>query len=153
MSERPLPPMVPYPDPAPERVPAGQDVPKGRALFFYVLDHLKEGEEHEEIEHTLIRYGYSVDEAARIVADVADRRRHFLRAQTSTRRSGAPEYPGRTNMIVGGIICVVGVVITAVAFALASQNGRGGGYIVAWGAIIFGGIQFIRGLLQSQETD
>jgi hypothetical protein len=48
------------------------------------------------------------------------------------------------DMLVGGLWCVGGIIVTVVTLAAASG---GGTYVVAWGAIIFGGIQFFRGLL------
>jgi len=59
--------------------------------------------------------------------------------------SRAPQSPAR-NMIVGAVWCIVGIVITAATYGAASR--RGGTYVVAWGAIIFGGFQFLKGLLQ-----
>lgn len=47
------------------------------------------------------------------------------------------------NMVIGGIICLVGVAITLGTYASATPGGR---FTVAWGAILFGGIQFMRGL-------
>ena len=59
--------------------------------------------------------------------------------------SQAPQSPAK-NMIVGAVWCIVGIVITAATYGAASR--RGGTYVVAWGAIIFGGFQFLKGLLQ-----
>jgi len=39
-----------------------------------------------------------------------------------------------------------GLVVTILTYALAS-NGGGGTYVVAWGPVIFGGIQLFRGLI------
>jgi hypothetical protein len=47
-------------------------------------------------------------------------------------------------MTVGGIFCLVGIVVTVATYAVASQ--AGGTYVVTWGAIAFGGFQFLRGL-------
>jgi len=52
----------------------------------------------------------------------------------------------KRNMVVGGLWCVGGIVVTAVTYSQASSGG--GRYVMAWGAILFGGIQFVRGLLQ-----
>jgi hypothetical protein len=46
-------------------------------------------------------------------------------------------------MLVGGIWCAGGAVVTIITYQAAAA---GGTYVVAWGAIIFGGIQFLRGL-------
>jgi hypothetical protein len=49
------------------------------------------------------------------------------------------------NMAIGAVICVVGILITAGTYSAASPGGH---YVVAWGAIVFGGIQFLKGLFQ-----
>ena len=50
----------------------------------------------------------------------------------------------RRDMTVGGIFCLVGIVVTVATYAAASQ--AGGTYVVTWGAVAFGGFQFLRGL-------
>jgi hypothetical protein len=52
---------------------------------------------------------------------------------------------GKRNMLSGALWCIGGIVVTAITMSMASS---GGTYIVAWGAILFGGIQFIQGLVQ-----
>ncbi len=49
---------------------------------------------------------------------------------------------GQRSMIFGGLVCVVGILITAGTYASAEG---GGTYFIAWGAIVFGAIQFFRG--------
>jgi len=48
------------------------------------------------------------------------------------------------NMVVGGLWCGGGILVTLLTFAAASG---GGSYVVAWGAILFGGIQFFLGFV------
>ena len=55
-----------------------------------------------------------------------------------------------TNMWIGGAICLLGLVVI-IGSLMASREG--GGYIIAYGAILWGGIQFFRGLAQSKPTD
>jgi hypothetical protein len=50
----------------------------------------------------------------------------------------------KRDMMVGGLWCGGGILVTALTYKAASG---GGSYVVAWGAIIFGGIQFLRGAL------
>jgi hypothetical protein len=50
------------------------------------------------------------------------------------------------NMLVGGLWCLGGILVTAATYGAASNNPNGGSYVVAWGAIIFGAMQFFRGL-------
>ena len=52
---------------------------------------------------------------------------------------------GRRNMLIGGIVCAVGILISVGTHAAAKPEGQ---YLLAWGAILFGVIQFIRGLFQ-----
>jgi len=52
---------------------------------------------------------------------------------------------GHKNMIFGALWFLGGTIVTVVTLQAASGGGR---YVVAWGAIVFGGIQFIRGLIQ-----
>jgi hypothetical protein len=49
------------------------------------------------------------------------------------------------DVMQGGLWLAGGLVVTALTYSSASG---GGSYVVAWGAIIFGGIQFFRGLAQ-----
>ncbi len=49
----------------------------------------------------------------------------------------------RRGMLVGGACCAGGAAVTVVNYATASA---GGTYVVAWGAIVFGGWRFLKGL-------
>ena len=48
------------------------------------------------------------------------------------------------DMVVGGIWFFGGLLVTVLTYGAASG---GGSYVIAWGAIIFGGIQLFRGLV------
>lgn len=65
--------------------------------------------------------------------------RENLYAQARVARDAAVR-----NVWIGGLICIVGIVVTAVSYSAASGGGR---YVVAWGAVIFGGFRFIRGIV------
>jgi len=65
-------------------------------------------------------------------------------------RIQVPSSPER-QMLYGGIVCVAGIVITGVTYLAASGPG-GGTYLVAWGAILFGGLRFFRGLTGKNPT-
>ncbi len=47
------------------------------------------------------------------------------------------------DMIYGALWCIGGIIVTAVTYQAASG---GGTYVVAWGAIIFGAVQFFKGV-------
>lgn len=55
------------------------------------------------------------------------------------------EDDGKRNMMIGGIVCLIGVAVTLGTYSSAAP---GGSYLIAWGAILYGGIQFIRGLFE-----
>ncbi|HTV48433.1 MAG TPA: SH3 domain-containing protein [Phycisphaerae bacterium] len=52
-----------------------------------------------------------------------------------------------SEMITGAIICGIGIAVTIGTYVAAS-NGGGGVYFVAWGAIVFGAIRCVRGLIR-----
>ena len=54
---------------------------------------------------------------------------------------------GVNNMTVGLLWCVGGSLVTGVTYNMAVSSG-GGSYVIAWGAIVFGGLQFLKGLAQ-----
>jgi hypothetical protein len=58
-------------------------------------------------------------------------------------RARARREAGGSAMLQGALWCVGGLVVTGITFAMASG---GGIYVVAYGAIIFGAIQFLKGL-------
>jgi hypothetical protein len=51
-----------------------------------------------------------------------------------------------TDMVVGGLACLFGIVVTAATYSIAASSSKGGKYVVAWGAIVFGGIRFLKGM-------
>ena len=53
---------------------------------------------------------------------------------------------GGSDVIAGAIWCILGIVITAGTYSAASDTG--GTYLVCWGAVVFGGLQFLRGLFR-----
>jgi len=57
---------------------------------------------------------------------------------------------GKGRAAVGGLIMLVGIAVT-IGTMNAAQGG--GTYIVAWGAILFGGIQLVSGLMSAGSED
>ena len=51
-------------------------------------------------------------------------------------------------MLWGSVIFLIGAGVTAVSYQMAASSPKGGGFIVAGGAIVFGAIAVIRGLFQ-----
>ncbi|HEX8168165.1 MAG TPA: hypothetical protein VF601_20550 [Beijerinckiaceae bacterium] len=56
------------------------------------------------------------------------------------------ETPGVRSMGIGALICVVGLLITIGTYSAVSRSG--GHYVVAYGAVLAGGFQFIVGLFR-----
>jgi len=52
---------------------------------------------------------------------------------------------GKQNMLIGGLWCAGGLIVTFLTFSVAAG---GGTFIVLWGAMAVGGIQFVVGLIQ-----
>ena len=58
---------------------------------------------------------------------------------------------GRRNMIRGACWFVGGLLVTGATYSVAVQQTQTGGrssYMVAWGAVVFGALQFFRGVSQ-----
>ena len=70
----------------------------------------------------------------------------FIDGQTSLRREAeVTKAAGAKNMLYGALWCIGGIVVTVGSMSAASG---GGSYVMAWGAILFGGLQFLQGLYQ-----
>ncbi len=146
ISEQPLPPAHAPAGPS-EEAPLAPNAPRVDDLFYYVLGCLEKGSSRVQVRKQLIAFGYTAAEADETVEAVADwRRKHPEHANITSSTGGGG---GNASMWIGGLICLFGIVVT-VGSCLAAGEG-GGRYIIAWGAIIFGGIQFFRGLAQSKS--
>jgi hypothetical protein len=51
-------------------------------------------------------------------------------------------------MLIGGLLCFAGLAVTVLTLAASQVTGI---TVVSWGAIVFGAIQFVRGLLQARR--
>lgn len=141
-------PPLPSSAPASEETHLAQNAPQGDELSNYVLGCLQKGSSKAEVRKQLIAFGYSSGEAEETVEAVADWRRKNPDRQNIANTAGATG-GGNASMWIGGIICLVGIVVTVGSFLAAGEGG--GRYYIAWGAIVFGGIQFFRGLSQSRN--
>jgi hypothetical protein len=82
--------------------------------------------------------------AAKTATSRTRRVRPVRRGGSAGRQQG-----GSRDMVIGGLVCVVGIIITVATYSAATSDGHGGTYVVTWGAILFGGIQFCRGIYHS----
>jgi hypothetical protein len=146
-SDKPLPPVKPR---NLSEDTASPDMLQGDELVAYVVGCMDQGSSNSEIRRQLIAFGYSPSEAKQIVEDVATsrtRNSRYASAPVIGNNNGVGS--GNNNMLIGGIVCLIGIVV-AVGSCMAAGEG-GGRYVVAWGAIIWGAIQFFRGMSQSNQ--
>jgi hypothetical protein len=102
----------------------------------YAKDVLRQGMPRAAVEEVLRSWGFDAAAASAIV-------------ERANQLKDERRVAGRRHMIMGAVVCVIGIVVTAVSYSAA--EGGGGSYVVAWGAIVFGAIQFFRGLIQASE--
>jgi len=127
-------------------------------------DLLDAGKSPEEAYDTLIGEGVEAALAESVIDDLLAPRR---RRRPRTRRMGQHQADvellsaamhgsaddwkeiGKRNMFFGAMWCIGGLAVTVITLAAASQGQGGGTYVIAWGAILCGGVQFLRGLSQA----
>lgn len=106
-----------------------------KSIWTYAFDEKKAGATDEEIKIGLIAHGLGEEHAEMVIKSLESKVRELVSSHNS-------------NMLLGAAICGVGLLIT---FGTMSSASNGGSYTIAWGAIIFGGIRFFKGL--SNKSD
>jgi len=105
-----------------------------RSVYLAVFAGLRRGETPASAAKALMDKGLDQASASAVAQNVQNFVAAFAKAIKSS---------GSRNALIGGLFCVGGTVVTVVTYEAA----RGGGtYVVAWGAIVFGAIQMLRGL-------
>ena len=94
------------------------------------------GKSRNEIVKMLCNSGFT-PQAAQVVVDGA------LKSHPAAVRKGAMSQIG-----VGALLFVIGLVITLGTLAAASSGGTGGFYIVSWGPMVFGAARILRGFFR-----
>jgi hypothetical protein len=125
--------------PAPSAPPAAAAPQPGvakpdQAVYVQAFRLLRQGRPQPQAAAELQRTGLDSATAATVVAKV-DMFRNVMRE--------AYRKAGMKNVGIGLLWCVGGILVTAITYSMASG---GGTYFVAWGAVVFGGFQAIRGL-------
>lgn len=110
-----------------------------RAVYMYAAEQMKAGISDAGIIRQLEERGLD-NQSARTVVE-----------QLSAARYEALRKAAQRDMMVGGLFCIGGILITAISYSSAASSPTGGSYVVTWGAIIFGAIQFFRGWSRSQQ--
>ena len=104
-----------------------------QAVYKYAANLVKAGSSASQVESQLMEKGIDQASASVVVKNV------FMF------RSKAIQEAAKKDMLYGALWCIGGIVVTLLTYSAASE---GGTFIIAWGAIVFGGSQFFRGLLQ-----
>jgi cation transport ATPase len=109
-----------------------------QAVYGYAAQMMREGHGNYKIEKALVEKGLNAQEARQVVRQLSDERNRQI--------SAAQKDNAMKNMAIGGVICLIGLAISIGSYQAAASSPTGGSYTLAWGAVIFGGIQFFRGL-------
>jgi hypothetical protein len=121
-------------DAAPDHEPTPERV--AEAAYGFAAQQIGSGVTPSEVRKDLTARGLDAESAATVVGNLERIKADAIRVA------------GRKNMLYGALWCVGGLGVTAYTYQMAASGG-GGKYIVAWGAILFGAVQFLRGLSQS----
>jgi hypothetical protein len=103
-------------------------------IYGLAAGYMREGMADKEIVTKLEEEGLDSESADAVVQNLVRMRKQEIKAQ------------GNKNMGFGALWLIGGIVITAATYSAASG---GGTYVVTYGAIVFGAIQFLQGLFQN----
>lgn len=104
-------------------------------VYQYTIDQMvNNGVSESQMKSDLVDQGLSPADAETVVTNVA------------AEMKKAKKKGGQKDMLYGALWCVGGIVVTIATYSAASN---GGTYVVAYGAIIWGAIQFFKGLINS----
>jgi hypothetical protein len=101
------------------------------AIYHHAASLVRDGKSKPQVRDDLISRGMGEP-----TADLVTNKIFELRAR-------ARREAGGSAMLQGALWCVGGLLVTGVTFAMASG---GGIYVVAYGAVIFGAVQFLKGV-------
>jgi len=110
-----------------------------QAVYEHAASLVKDGKSKPEVVADLVSQGLNEDSATAVADNI------FIFRAKATKKAG------EKNMLFGALWCIGGIVVTALTYQAAASSPAGGHYIVTWGAIIFGAIQFFRGLAQTAK--
>jgi hypothetical protein len=117
-------------------------------LFSDAVIALHQGSSPDAVKGRIIGRGLSPEIAGAIVEKAVAFRRNANNQEGGGSRFGAGvlqssrRESGSGDMLAGGLICLVGILITAASYGSASGGGTS---VVAGGAILFGAIKFLKG--------
>ena len=111
---------------------AEQDVVE--QIYHFAAELMQRGSSDRDVTSKLVAQGLDAEVAGIVVRNLRHGKSKVIRQA------------GQRNMLYGTLWWVGGIIVTALTYEAAKE---GGSYIVAWGAVVFGAIQFFRGLLQA----
>jgi len=114
-------------------------------LFVFINQSIDLGASEESISKTLIEKGLSKETVEVLIKSAKTQRQYefgFLGKRIERSNKGLGK------MIFGGLLFLVGGIVTLVSYAQASG---GGSYVLWYGALIVGGINFFIGLIQRRS--
>lgn len=103
------------------------------AVYSHAAELMKEGMPAQEIKSNLVEQGLDAESADAVVSNLFAAR--VKQQQTQ----------GLKNIGFGALWLVGGIVVTVATYGATSDGGK---YVVAWGAMLVGGVQFIQGVYQ-----
>jgi hypothetical protein len=113
-----------------ENVQAAKEQEFAANVWAYCFEAKSEGKTDEEIFHGLIEFGLDQEQSINVINSIENRAIEIEKDYDNEQLSG-------------GIICAIGILVTIATYSSALS---GGTYVIAWGAILFGGIRFFSGL-------
>lgn len=112
-----------------------------QAIYALASEQIKSGSSEQEVQSMLVGKGLDQKSAATVIYNLTQAR---IRAE-------AIHEVGRKSIFYGALWFIGGIVVTVVTYITAISGSGGGTYFVTWGAVLYGAIQFIRGLMQLRE--
>ena len=100
------------------------------SIWTYCFDAKSEGKTDDEIFPGLMEMGLSDEQSSIVINSIESHAKEIEKNYDS-------------EMLTGGAIAIIGILVTAMTYSNALS---GGTYVIAWGAIIFGGIRFFSGV-------
>lgn len=104
-----------------------------QSVYLHAAEMMKHKMSTHDMEQILMRRGLKAEVASAVIKNLRNAQRKALRNV------------GLKHMGIGGAVSLIGLVITIGTLQAAQDGGHS---IIAWGAIVFGGLQFLRGLAQ-----
>jgi hypothetical protein len=133
--------------------PSVHEIPKGMDLINHVAKCLDMGCDPLDIQKQLRTFGFPEENAEKMVTDTIDWMRKNPYAGKATLAGPSRSVGFNGHMIVGIIACIIGIGVTGFSFLAAGSSSGSGRYIVAWGAILFGIVEILRGFGSAKQPD